>query len=78
MSVKTLFFKIFQATVALLGENNLKILSDSGKGFGEGIHQQAAKNRRKKYKRIVNRHNLKIRFCKSVYTLAMLAKLVND
>ena len=42
-----------------------------------GYPQQAAKNRWEKYERIVNRHNLKMRFWKSGYPLALLAKLVN-
>ena len=40
------------------------------------IPNKRRKTDEKNYERIVNRHNLKTRFCKSVYTLALLAKNV--
>ena len=40
------------------------------------ITNRRRKTDEKKYERFVNRHNLKMRFCESVYTLALLAKNV--
>lgn len=61
MSVKTLFFKIFQATVALLGENSLKILLRFFRGLGK-ISPTSGKGCGA--------------FLKSGYPLALLAELV--
>ena len=63
MSVKILFFKIFQATVALLGERFFENSSPIFQGFGENISPTSGKGCGA--------------FLKSGYPLALLAKFVN-
>ena len=54
----------------------INFLSDFLRGLGKCFTNKRRKTDGKNYKRIVNRHNLKMRFCESVYTLALLAELV--
>ena len=49
----------------------LKNISILGLGV---IPNKRRKNDEKNYERTVKHHNLKMRFCESVYTLALLAK----